>query len=470
MKRLVFCFDGTWNKLATDTPTNVVLTAASIERQDPRDGTQQIIHYDEGVGTNPWEGFWLTDWLDWFWGGASGYGLLANVREAYRFLIFNYDPGDQIFVFGFSRGAFSARTFVGFVRHVGVLRRLHVGKIDEAVERYKRRLSEVGGSDAMRRFRAEYSSTTCIGQDDEDWRCRYHAEYVPGSGYPLEIKYLGVWDTVGAMGWPSLLFFSSKHNQRYRFHDVSLTPFVENARHAVATDERRVLFPPDLLGDLTEMNKARGKEADDSDAPYQERWFPGVHGSVGGGGDIRGLSDRSLAWVTKGAKLAGLALDREKVSRIYAFRPDPFAALDNVTVPARFDPTRVKFADRDGPEFPWQVSKALARRWHATADSLPEASLYRPHALSRVTQILAEYPPDQISAGGMPTLTKHVVEPGDTLSALAVHYYGFGEGKRWRDIFAENRDVLDEEDDLFPGQRLRIPDISLAGADPIATA
>ena len=467
-KRLVFCFDGTRNELATSTPTNVVLTAASIERQDPADGTLQIIHYDEGVGTSPWEGFFLTDFLDWFWGGASGYGLLANVREAYRFLMFNYDPGDQIFVFGFSRGAFSAQSFVGFIRHVGVLRRLHVGLIDEAVDRYKRRLNGQGGScDGMRRFRADYSSTTCVGQEDEAWRCEHDKKnYVPGSGHPLTIRYLGVWDTVGALGWPSLLPFSSEHNTRYRFHDVSLTPFVEYARHAVATDERRVLFPPELWGDLAAINRSRGKEPDDPDAPYQERWFQGVHGSVGGGGDIRGLSDRALAWITKGAKLASLALDRDKGSRIHRFHPQPTAPLDNTTTPAWIDPTRIKFRDRVGPEFSWQISKPLARRWHAPVQALPDGRPYRPGALGRVTDVLDAYPLEFISAGGAPILAEHLVQPGDTLSALAVQYYGEGEGRRWREIFRENRDALDEEDDLFPGQRLRIPQIDLVPPDP----
>lgn len=107
MKRLVFCFDGTWNKLVPDLATNVVLTAASIDRIDKK-GVAQIIHYDEGVGTGA---------LDSLRGGMFGTGLIDNVREAYRFLVFNYDPGDEIYVFGFSRGAYSARTFVGFIRH-----------------------------------------------------------------------------------------------------------------------------------------------------------------------------------------------------------------------------------------------------------------------------------------------------------------------------------------------------------------
>jgi uncharacterized protein (DUF2235 family) len=185
MKRLVFCFDGTWNKLDPTRATNVVLTAASIERADTR-GTTQIIHYDEGVGTGS---------MDALRGGMFGSGLIENVREAYRFLIFNYDPGDEVFVFGFSRGAYSARTFVGFLRHVGVLHRLHVGRIDEALRLYKaRRTNADGSSEAMRRFRAQFADKVCNAGDDE-WRCTNVPGYVSGSAPELHVKYLGVWDT-----------------------------------------------------------------------------------------------------------------------------------------------------------------------------------------------------------------------------------------------------------------------------------
>lgn len=111
-KRIIFCFDGTWNVLSAAFPTNVVTLAASIVRET--DGVSQIIHYSEGVGTRASEK--IT-------GGMFGEGLIENIRQAYSFLIFNYDPGDEIFVFGFSRGGYSAQTFVGFIRHVGILRR-----------------------------------------------------------------------------------------------------------------------------------------------------------------------------------------------------------------------------------------------------------------------------------------------------------------------------------------------------------
>ena len=242
MKRLVFCFDGTWNKLSPDRATNVVLTAASIERA-ARDGVAQIIHYDEGVGTGDW---------DTLRGGMLGSGLIDNVREAYRFLVFNYDPGDEIYVFGFSRGAYSARTFVGFIRHVGPLHRLHVGRIDEALELYQARGKDKRPSDAaMRRFRADYSDKVCIGAADDDWRCANKEGYLAGSAPQMKVKFLGVWDTVGALGVPDILPFSDWLNREYDFHDPSLDAFVESARHAVAIDERRELFPPVLFGELT---------------------------------------------------------------------------------------------------------------------------------------------------------------------------------------------------------------------------
>lgn len=443
MKRLVFCFDGTWNKLSPDLATNVVLTAASIQRVD-RHGVPQIIHYDEGVGTGD---------LDAMRGGMFGTGLIDNVREAYRFLVFNYDPGDEIHVFGFSRGAYSARTFVGFIRHVGPLHRLHVGRIDEALDLYERRKEGKAGPDeAMRRFRAEFSGKVCIGAADEDWRCSNHPGYVPGSAPQLRVRFLGVWDTVGALGVPEVLPFSGWLNREYDFHDPSLNSFVESARHAVAIDERRELFPPVLFGDLSTLNAAAGFASEDPNAPYQERWFPGVHGSVGGGGDIRGLSDDALAWVLTGAKRAGLRLDTEVGTRIHGFRPDPLAPLVNEAAP-EWSATQLLKDDREGPEHLWQVSASAARRWRTPAARLG-GEAYRPPSLDRVAaalDALGEWdftPP-------MDLLATEKVRPGDSLSLYARRHYG--DDDLWPEILAANLDVVDDPDEIFPGQEIRVP-------------
>lgn len=449
MKRLIFCFDGTWNKLDPALATNVVLTAASIERTD-RNGVSQIIHYDEGVGTTE---------LEKVRGGVLGHGLLENLREAYRFLIFNYDPGDEIFVFGFSRGAFSARSFIGLIRQVGPLQRLHAGRIDEAIELYKD--AERGKDDAdeeLRAFRAAYSGSVCIGATDDEWRCSNVDGYAAGNAPQLKIKYLGVWDTVGALGWPKMLPWDDWLNREHAYHDTSVDAFVENARHAVAIDERRKLFPVETLGDLTALNRARGFDSGDPKAPYQERWFPGVHGSVGGGGDIRQLSDGALAWVLTGAKLAGLKLDTAKGTRIHDFRPDPLGPLDNESDPA-WSATDFFEGDREGPEHLWQLSSSAIRRWRTPGDKISDGQ-YRPGTLAKVAEQLnalgpLEYdPPSDL----LDTVT---IMPGDFLSALAHRYYG--DAELWPEIATANEDAVEDPDEIFPGQKIRIPRLPADG-------
>lgn len=449
MKRLIFCFDGTWNKLA-NIPTNVVLTAASIKRK-ASDGTAQIIYYDEGVGTA---------WYDKLVGGVFGWGLIENVRKAYRFLIFNYDPGDQIYVFGFSRGAFTARSFIGLMRYIGPIRRLFADRIDEALNLYHQRVKETdGASAAIEQFRAKYASDVCISQAEDDWRTANIAGYIKGSAPVMKVKYLGVWDTVAALGVPEVLPGSNQMNVNNRFHDPSINDFIDSARHAVATDERRVLFPPVLFGDLTALNKAKGFAADDEKAPFQERWFPGVHGSVGGGGDIRGLSDGTLAWILNGAKQGGLELDTAEGSRIQAIEPNPLAPLVNSHSPST-NPLYRWAKDRSGPDKEYQLSKAAIRRWKATADKIPEKTLYRPKTLSRLQDQLNSSCSDLESAP-VELLESYVVQQGDTLTALAYRFYGHAD--KSSEIFNANRDTLDSPDDLFIGWVLRIPKLSPPG-------
>jgi uncharacterized protein (DUF2235 family) len=449
MKRLVFCFDGTWNKLSADTPTNVVLTAASIVRQT-NSGISQVIHYDEGVGTGR---------LERLLGGMMGAGLTQNIREAYRFLIFNYDPGDEVFVFGFSRGAFSAQTFIGFMRHVGVLRRLHAARIDEALEIYEKRSSRTSEVDvSVRAFRAKYSDSVCVDASDDLWRCENISGYESGHAPLLKIKYIGIWDTVEALGVPKFLPGSSWINRAHAFHEAKMSEFVESARHAVAIDEHRSLFPVTLWGDLTELNATKGKKPGDHDAPYQEKWFPGNHGSVGGGGDIRGLSDGALAWVLKGAKKAGLVLDTDAGSRIHGFNPDSLVPLVNVANAKKGMMDRLS-TNRLGPDHEWQLSAAAIRRWHTDSGSLPDNKNYRPKTLEKVAPTLEAAKP--LVQRGVGVMATHVVVSGDQLGKLARHYYG--DASKWPVIFEANRDLIDDFDEIFPGWKLRIPALPIEG-------
>ena len=172
---------------------------------------------------------------------------------------------------------------------------------------------------------------------------------------------------------PAHLWLASRFNRGLGFHDTALSPMVAAARHAVAIDERRRSFPPTLWDNLDTLN---GGVA----GAYAQRWFPGDHGSVGGGGAVTALSDDALLWVAEGAAAAGLGLDPAAVAAwarardwrgpLAARRPGLLRRLLNLDC-----------ADRNGPARPGEVSEAAARRWRGDPD-------YRPAALARVAAAL----------------------------------------------------------------------------------
>lgn len=447
MKRLVFCFDGSWNRLNTDCPTNVVLLAESV-RPTARDGTSQIVYYDEGVGTAR---------RDTFRGGILGAGLLVNLREAYRFLIFNFEPEDEIFVFGFSRGAFTARSFAGFIRHVGVLDINSASQIDAALDLYKAALSK-DGDDHPRtmKFRADYSAKACVSEHDRQWRYNNVEGFNPAAVPILEIKYVGVWDTVGSLGWPNLIPGSKWFNRKLGFHDVRLTSKVQSARHALALDERRKPFRPTVWNNVAELNVDAGKNHYDPEAPYQQRWFPGVHGAVGGGGQSRALSDGALSWILAGARRAGLEVSTASSSRIFETEPDSAGPLQNEPHRPWHDRGVIGFLkhllideDRDGPRELNDVSAFARWRWYALAKQLPEGRLYRPPSLNQISSDLQAHRPVETKSARV------LVKKGDDLGAIAkVH---LGRSDRLMEIFEANRDVIDDPREIHPGWSLRIP-------------
>lgn len=268
-KRLIVCCDGTWNtpdqrSSGSPTPTNVSKVALALSPKG-LDGREQRTFYHRGVGTNRWERIR---------GGAFGFGLSRDVRETYRFLVQNFDPGDELFFFGFSRGAFTARSTAGFVRNSGILRREHVDRVDEAYELYRSRSSATHPRNVEATlFRRSYSHETGI-------------------------RFIGVWDTVGALGIPidGLRWF----NRRWQFHDTSLSTTVQAAFQALAIDEKRGPFRPTLW-------KPQG------DAPKDQRieqvWFVGVHCDVGGGYQEHELSDIPLLWMVERAHECGLSFE-----------------------------------------------------------------------------------------------------------------------------------------------------------------
>jgi len=463
MKRIIFCFDGTTNKLDTDTPTNVLLTATCIT-PETANGIKQMIHYAKGVGTNTGEKVR---------GALFGYGLYKNIRQAYEFLIFNYDPGDEVFVVGFSRGAFTARSFVGFVKHVGILERHNVRKIKEAIKLYKRRLKKL--NQHMNKFRAKNSAHICISIAEDAWRCENVPNYHTGDAEQFQFKYVGVWDTVGSLGfWNVTRTFIPKlrdtryKNKRYAFHDISLSKIVASARHAIALDERRRGFDVTPWDNLSALNKRVGVDPASEKAPYQQKFFPGTHGSVGGGGYIRGLSDASLSWIWDGANEAGLKFDVTPTSRIYESKPDYRVALHN-SDPSKDAGLGAKLPKKSRmcrPSHAHEVHQSAINRWNHLNSNELDGGKYRPDTLLHLSDDIQVAPStiqiENKSIGGlMPyaperrNMLFHTVVRGDTLSKLAKKY--LGDNRRYPEILKRNKGLVNDPNKIYVGQILKIP-------------
>jgi uncharacterized protein (DUF2235 family) len=269
MKRLVVCCDGTWNRpdhvdRGVAAPTNVAKVGLALSDLDDV-GNRQLLHYQAGVGTRRHERLL---------GGGLGVGLSRNVCECYRFLVENYEAGDELYFFGFSRGAFTARSTVGLVRNAGILRPEHRNRIDEAYALYRNpdRDSEPGGI-AAELFRRSYS----------------HAD--------VFVDFVGVWDTVGALGIPIDGFRPPLLSRLWTFHDTKLSRYVRHAYHAIAIDERRRPFRPTL------WEQQDGAE----DQTLEQVWFAGVHCDIGGGYGDPSLSEIALLWMVEKATECGLA-------------------------------------------------------------------------------------------------------------------------------------------------------------------
>jgi uncharacterized protein (DUF2235 family) len=271
MKRLIVCCDGTWNRpdqLADGVaaPTNVSKLALAVAREDG-DGNAQVLHYQAGVGTRRWERIR---------GGAFGIGLSRNVQDCYRFLVDNYEPGDELFFFGFSRGAFTARSTVGLVRNSGILLANHRDRIEDAYRLYRERDPDSAPS----------------GVEAEVFRRMYsHPE--------IYVQFVGVWDTVGALGIPIDGFRPPLLTKRWSFHDTRLSRHVRHAYHALAIDERRGPFEPTLW---EQQEDAEGQT-------LEQVWFAGVHCDIGGGYAEPELAEIPLLWMVEKARACGLAFE-----------------------------------------------------------------------------------------------------------------------------------------------------------------
>ncbi len=281
MKRLAVFLDGTWND--PEDNTNVwrlkVLTADG-------DGVRQLVHYGEGVGNR------ITERLR---GGAMGLGLSRNMRQAYQWLIEHYEDGDQVFLFGFSRGAYTARTLAGMIARCGLLRPGAPLSVGEVFGRYRKADQHPGLHELefARRDGRPISSEDAI-------LLRYSRR--------IEIEFIGVWDTVGALGVP-FGKIRGLSRRTFQFHNTNPSVLYKHMIHAVAIDEHRKAFDATLWTGF--QPEGEPFEPLKEDQTIEQRWFVGDHCNVGGGHRLDPLAQIPLAWIQEEASACGLAFKRK---------------------------------------------------------------------------------------------------------------------------------------------------------------
>jgi len=268
MANIIICADGTWNRpeedIEKDYPTNVLKLARAIKPSG--NSLKQHVFYDWGLGS----------YHNSMSAGATGRGIHKNILDGYRYIVQNYGHNDKIYLFGFSRGAYTVRALCGLINNCGILKRVDTNRIAEAWDIYKSasKKNHPNGDDAVK-FRSDH----CHGS--------------------RKVHFVGVWDTVGALGIPFSLMglFESKDE----FYDTKMGSNVSFARHALAIDEQREDFQP------TVWTPRPGVD-------LKQVWFSGVHADIGGSykpyrdsGFV--AADTPLAWMLDEAKNAGLKIE-----------------------------------------------------------------------------------------------------------------------------------------------------------------
>ncbi|KAI9892710.1 MAG: hypothetical protein M1814_001130 [Vezdaea aestivalis] len=290
MKRIIICCDGTWvnsDNGYTDgsifpwgvkghlsVASNVTRMCRAIQKHD-KQGIPQLVYYQAGVGTGNGN-------FDKLVGGGTGLGLSEHIREAYGFLTNNYVSGDQIFLMGFSRGAFTARSIAGLISEAGILHKTAMESFYAVFEDYQKSVdtSYVATGDKPFPNRPKFG--------DPEYKAMLGKLGL--SQIDATIQAIAVWDTVGSLGIPETgigkILQPFGVNDDYKFHDTKLSEVIHNAFQALALDEQRGAFQPAV------WEKPAGISTN-----LHQVWFPGVHSSVGGGYDDAEISDITLTWM-----------------------------------------------------------------------------------------------------------------------------------------------------------------------------
>lgn len=284
-KRLAIFLDGTWN--TPDDATSVhELHRRAVNGTAP-DGVEQRTFYRTGVGTK---------WSERFRGGAFGAGLSQNVLAGYRWLVDNYTDGDHIFLFGFSRGAYTARSLGGVIVNCGLLRDTATLTSDQIYERYR------AGKQVDPIYRLEHLRRT------GERTLNAEEERLLADSRRVRLHMLGVWDTVGALGvpWTAAPLVGKKN---FYFHNANPSTIYDHCYHALAIDEHRAPYKPTFWTRFTPEGKEPASDPHTPPPHIEQRWFVGAHSNVGGGYENDRLCVLPLSWMQAKAAAHGLAFD-----------------------------------------------------------------------------------------------------------------------------------------------------------------
>ena len=322
LANIVVCADGTWNRpeedLANDQPSNVLKLARGVSPADA--GQRQHTFYDWGLGS----------YHDSTSAGMTGRGIHKNILDGYRYIVHNYAPGDRIFLFGYSRGAYTVRALCGLINNCGIVRRVDARLIANAWRIYKSPAKKNHPhGEAATAFRRTHSHKS------------------------RSVHFVGVWDTVGALGIPFSLMGLFDSNDE--FYDNRMGANVDAARHALAIDERREDFAPTLWQSRSGLD-------------LKQVWFAGCHGDVGGGHapdrDGSCIADVAFKWMLDEAMASGLGVENHVVNamtdgtlarihrsrvKLFRLRPAVDRALDPPGIPTKVHPSvRDRFCRDEG--------------------------------------------------------------------------------------------------------------------------
>ncbi|KAI4132995.1 MAG: hypothetical protein LQ338_000463 [Usnochroma carphineum] len=322
-KRLIACCDGTWlnsnmglmnKKLPIPSNVTRIMHATKAKTSD---GVPQIVFYEPGIGS---EG----NILNRIVGGATAQGLSENIRETYAFLANNYSNGDEIFLIGFSRGAFTARSVAGFIGGVGLLTKSGLPNLAEVFKDFQHRRDP-----NYRPAKPNVPFPRKPSANDPRYREKMAQEGLTRLG--IRIKVVGVFDTVGSLGIPRVGWLERTGLQRtdtkeFLFYDTNLDNSIENAYQALALDENRTAFSPAV------WEKPPGNTTN-----LRQVWFPGTHSNIGGGYPDQGMANITLAWM---------------MSQL-----DPFIDFDPEYILDCYDDTKMHYKETDQKPRPWSFGK-----------------------------------------------------------------------------------------------------------------